>query len=55
MTPSTAPPRGRAARHPVDHVLPLPRLAAYGIQHVLAFHAGAVIVWVVRRAVTPLS
>ncbi len=30
--------------HPVDEVLPLPRLAAYGLQHVLAFYAGAVLV-----------
>ncbi|MBT2404328.1 MULTISPECIES: nucleobase:cation symporter-2 family protein [unclassified Streptomyces] len=30
--------------HPVDEVLPLPKLALYGFQHVLAFYAGAVIV-----------
>lgn len=30
--------------HPVDEVLPLPKLAAYGLQHVLAFYAGAVLV-----------
>ena len=30
--------------HPVDEVLPVPRLAAYGFQHVLAFYAGAVLV-----------
>lgn len=30
--------------HPVDEVLPAPRLAIYGFQHVLAFYAGAVIV-----------
>lgn len=30
--------------HPVDEILPLPRLALYGFQHVLAFYAGAVIV-----------
>jgi xanthine/uracil permease len=29
--------------HPVDEVLPAPRLAAYGFQHVLAFYAGAVL------------
>ena len=29
--------------HPVDEVLPVPRLAAYGFQHVLAFYAGAVL------------
>ena len=30
--------------HPVDQVLPVPQLAAYGFQHVLAFYAGAVLV-----------
>ncbi|MET9962478.1 nucleobase:cation symporter-2 family protein [Streptomyces sp. NPDC006326] len=30
--------------HPVDELLPLPRLALYGFQHVLAFYAAAVIV-----------
>ncbi len=40
---------GRSARttsvkHPVDQVLPIPKLAVYGIQHVLAFYAGAVVV-----------
>ncbi|AKE41806.1 solute carrier family 23 protein [Corynebacterium kutscheri] len=30
--------------HPVDHVPPPPKLAALGLQHVLAFYAGAVIV-----------
>lgn len=30
--------------HPVDEVLPTPRLAALGIQHVLAMYAGAVAV-----------
>jgi len=37
-------PATRAARHPVDEVLPAPKLAIYGFQHVLAFYAGAVIV-----------
>ena len=32
------------AVHPVDQVLPPERLAVYGLQHVLAFYAGAVIV-----------
>ena len=37
--------RGRTTtRHPVDEVLPVPKLAVYGFQHVLAFYAGAVIV-----------
>ncbi|MGO3087057.1 MAG: solute carrier family 23 protein [Corynebacterium flavescens] len=31
-------------RHPVDVVPPAPKLAALGLQHVLAFYAGAVIV-----------
>jgi OHCU decarboxylase len=34
----------RAMKHPVDEVLPAPKLAVYGFQHVLAFYAGAVIV-----------
>ncbi len=38
-TPRPAPPK-----HPVDEVLPVPKLAIYGFQHVLAFYAGAVIV-----------
>jgi uric acid transporter len=37
-----APPR--TAVHPVDEILPVPKLAIYGFQHVLAFYAGAVIV-----------
>lgn len=35
---------GEQSPHPVDEVLPLPKLALYGFQHVLAFYAGAVIV-----------
>lgn len=31
-------------KHPVDQVPPAPKLAALGLQHVLAFYAGAVIV-----------
>src|SRR5687767_9121822 len=34
----------RATKHPVDEILPVPKLAVYGFQHVLAFYAGAVIV-----------
>ena len=37
-----APPR--KVVHPVDEILPVPKLAIYGFQHVLAFYAGAVIV-----------
>ena len=42
-----APPTDTAAPrvvHPVDEVLPVPKLAIYGLQHVMAFYAGAVIV-----------
>lgn len=35
---------GRPAAHPWDEILPPPKLAVYGFQHVLAFYAGAVIV-----------
>lgn len=42
MTTVAAPPR--KAVHPVDEVLPAPKLAIYGLQHLLAFYAGAVIV-----------
>ena len=31
-------------KHPVDVVPPAPKLAALGLQHVLAFYAGAVLV-----------
>jgi OHCU decarboxylase len=31
-------------KHPVDEVLPPTKLAVYGLQHVLAFYAGAVVV-----------
>src|ERR687890_2237498 len=34
----------RPSKHPVDEILPVPKLAVYGFQHVLAFYAGAVIV-----------
>ncbi|MGB3829307.1 MAG: 2-oxo-4-hydroxy-4-carboxy-5-ureidoimidazoline decarboxylase [Ornithinimicrobium sp.] len=34
----------RKKTHPVDEVLPIPKLAVYGFQHVLAFYAGAVLV-----------
>ncbi len=38
------PPARNDAVHPVDQVLPPGRLAVYGLQHVFAFYAGAVIV-----------
>ncbi|MFG2983626.1 nucleobase:cation symporter-2 family protein [Streptomyces sp. NPDC048258] len=34
----------RQQPHPVDELLPVPKLALYGFQHVLAFYAAAVIV-----------
>lgn len=45
----SAPPAEQAEKprkrvHPVDEVLPLPQLATYGFQHVVAFYAGAVLV-----------
>ena len=42
-TKTTVTPRS-VPRHPVDEILPVPKLAIYGFQHVLAFYAGAVIV-----------
>ncbi len=47
MSVSVAPPAGDSvpvAVHPVDEVLPAPRLIALGIQHVLVMYAGAVAV-----------
>ena len=41
---ATAAPKTKPPVHPVDEVLPAPKLAIYGMQHVLAFYAGAVIV-----------
>ena len=34
----------RQASHPVDRMLPMPKLFAYGLQHVLAMYSGAVAV-----------
>lgn len=41
--------------HPVDEVLPVPQLAAYGFQHVLAFYAGAVLVPIILAGALKLS
>jgi OHCU decarboxylase len=41
--------------HPVDEVLPAPKLALYGFQHVLAFYAGAVIVPILLAGAIHLS
>ncbi|MGW0362691.1 nucleobase:cation symporter-2 family protein [Streptomyces sp. NPDC002990] len=46
---------GQQSTHPVDEVLPLPRLALYGFQHVLAFYAGAVIVPIIVGNALKLS
>jgi OHCU decarboxylase len=43
------------AKHPVDEVLPVGKLAVYGIQHVLAFYAGAVIVPILLASAIDLS
>jgi uric acid transporter len=43
-TASTATPRRTRPQHPVDQVLPPASLAVYGLQHVMAFYAGAVVV-----------
>ncbi|TDD86551.1 nucleobase:cation symporter-2 family protein, partial [Actinomadura rubrisoli] len=42
-------------KHPVDEVLPVPRLALYGFQHVLAFYAGAVVVPILVAGAIGLS
>ncbi len=41
--------------HPVDEVLAIPKLAAYGVQHVLAFYAGAVLVPILLASALHLS
>ena len=45
----------RASKHPVDEILPVPKLAVYGFQHVLAFYAGAVIVPILLAGAIGLS
>ena len=55
---SKAIPRGeprRRIKHPVDEVPPTGRLLVYGIQHVLAFYAGAVIVPILLASAIGLS
>ncbi len=44
-----------SVKHPVDEVLPVPQLAIYGFQHVLAFYAGAVIVPILLAGAIGLS
>ena len=41
--------------HPVDEVLPIPKLVAYGFQHVLAFYAGAVLVPIILAGALKLT
>ncbi len=57
MSTSTvpAPRQSVRAKHPVDQVLPVGKLAVYGIQHVLAFYAGAVIVPILLASAIGLS
>ena len=45
----------KRAVHPVDQILPPDRLAVYGLQHVLAFYAGAVIVPILLSKAIGLS
>lgn len=41
--------------HPVDDMLPIPKLATYGFQHVVAFYAGAVLVPIIIAGAVGLS
>ena len=41
--------------HPVDEVLPIPKLATYGFQHVVAFYAGAVLVPIIIAGAVGLT
>ena len=41
--------------HPVDEVLPVPKLATYGFQHVVAFYAGAVLVPIIIAGAVGLT
>ena len=52
---TTVAPPVRRAKHPVDEILPAPKLAIYGFQHVLAFYAGAVIVPILLAGAIGLS
>ncbi len=42
-------------KHPVDQVPPVPKLALYGLQHVMAFYAGAVLVPILVASALGLS
>ena len=45
----------RRVVHPVDEVLPPQKLAVYGLQHVMAFYAGAVVVPILLASAIGLS
>ncbi|MEJ7629537.1 MAG: 2-oxo-4-hydroxy-4-carboxy-5-ureidoimidazoline decarboxylase [Nocardioidaceae bacterium] len=47
--------RAKRVKHPVDELLPPQKLAVYGMQHVLAFYAGAVIVPILLAGAIGLS
>ena len=54
MSTSATAPKKRAL-HPVDEVLAPQKLAVYGLQHVMAFYAGAVIVPILLAGAIGLS
>src|SRR5207245_8144955 len=47
--------RPKRPKHPVDQVPPVGKLALYGVQHVLAFYAGAVVVPILLAGAIGLS
>src|SRR5436190_11646365 len=55
MTATSVAERPAPPKHPVDEILPAPKLAVYGFQHVLAFYAGAVIVPILLAGAIGLS
>ena len=54
MSTATVATKKRAV-HPVDEILPAQKLAVYGLQHVMAFYAGAVIVPILLAGAIGLS
>ena len=52
---TTSSPAKTRPRHPVDEVLPAQKLAVYGLQHVMAFYAGAVVVPILLAGAIGLS
>jgi uric acid transporter len=51
----SAPAKATKRVHPVDEMLPIPKLATYGFQHVVAFYAGAVLVPIIIAGAVGLS